>query len=328
MIASEPELRQTQEQLLQLQEALAELRNEVYTRNPERFRLMAESYIAEINMLRTRIDEYLGIRHALEAASDITIRISSASFAEGAAPTTVVSRTITALQRGLQRVGEFLARTRNTGTEGFSRASLARHFEFDVIAVVPGSFEVALKVSSPQSGAVPYEIAADALEKLGALIRQTGQVEIVPEQLRRIIPDLNFQLQVLQSLRELAPLQRRREYIVELGGSILRDERVVFTRRTRKQLADLIRTEVQDAVEEGIVREINLDRRTFIMKTQATTLRCRYQAPLEDQIKRLLDTRVSVHGRAVIAPDGSINYMTVREVRPVASESSGTATTR
>lgn len=68
-IANAAELRRTQEQLANLEEALSGLRIRVARENPERFRLMAASYIAEIEMLRKRVDDYIGVKAAREAGS-------------------------------------------------------------------------------------------------------------------------------------------------------------------------------------------------------------------------------------------------------------------
>jgi len=44
-----------------MEDALAELKAELAHRNPERFRVSSQSYIAEIRRTRAEIDAYLGI---------------------------------------------------------------------------------------------------------------------------------------------------------------------------------------------------------------------------------------------------------------------------
>jgi hypothetical protein len=56
MIVDDIELRRTRHQLEELETALADVKRRVYPLSRERFRLMSESYLSEIEMLRGRID--------------------------------------------------------------------------------------------------------------------------------------------------------------------------------------------------------------------------------------------------------------------------------
>lgn len=58
MIATEEQLKQTQEQLAILKEDLEDLRKEVFPINPARFHLMAEAYERQIGDLQKEIDDY------------------------------------------------------------------------------------------------------------------------------------------------------------------------------------------------------------------------------------------------------------------------------
>lgn len=316
MIANDAELQQTRNQLSQLEHAIAELRDHVYVQNPERFRLMAESYLDEIEKLRTRIDEYIGVELARDVSTDFIVRIRSPLLTEGTAPASVVSRTVDALQRGLQRMGEFVARAQFNVPDVITHRRLIRQFQLDVVVITSGSFQVGLRVTEEEEPSVSRESVKEAIRRFSEALRY-AQREENREAFQRLVPDVNFQLQVLQSLKEMAPSRRRKDYDIEFRGGFLRDEPIVFKTETRAHIAKLIRATTEEAHDTGVVREINLENRTFHVKTRATTLRCRYPARLEQEIKRTLDKGVEVFGVAKVETDGKIKYVTVRRVRIV-----------
>ena len=61
MTKNDSDLGYVREQLALAEGALPSLRNDVLPKNPERYRLMAESYVETILGLRADIDQYLGI---------------------------------------------------------------------------------------------------------------------------------------------------------------------------------------------------------------------------------------------------------------------------
>jgi hypothetical protein len=61
MIYNEQELASTEAQLSRLERALAALKAAVYPKSPERFFLMAEAYVDEIQKLRQEIDDFIGL---------------------------------------------------------------------------------------------------------------------------------------------------------------------------------------------------------------------------------------------------------------------------
>ncbi len=310
MIANERELQRTKEQRARLEDALAELRQQVYPQSLQRFRLMAESYIDEIEKLRNRIDEYLGIKAVREASSDFLLRIESENLLEGTAPAPVLTDAIRALQRATQKLGEYVAR-RELDQEEITPRRLSKKFELEVIAFAPGSFEVGLSVRAADEKPLPQEITAEVIERLNRAVSYVAHLDVTREGFRQIIPDLGSQLKVLHALSDLAPPQTRKELKIGFQSRFLPGESVILGPEVRRVVSELIRATIQEAEEVGVVREIDLDKRTFKIRTETTTLRCRYPRDLEEIVKGALDRRVRVAGRARVAPDGSIKYLTV-----------------
>lgn len=314
MIADQRELNATREQLTELETALVELHDKVYTRSPDRYALLAEGYAAQIKKLRAKVDEYLRISLPEESMSDLVIRIVGQDFAEGIASAQVVSRTLSALHRGWQRLGEYIARQQSTMSEGLpTRIVLAKNFELDVAAFSPGSFKINLNAALSRPD-VSSEATAATMESLAKVIEYVSEIDVHRQHFQAVIPELSFQFWILEAMKEIAPPSRGSSYEIEFGGRLLRGHRVSFGSETRAEILSAIRSTTQNASEVGVIREINLDTRTFIIRTQTTSLRCKFASQLEDKVKRVLDKPVKVTGHAFIRLDGTITNLKVREI--------------
>jgi hypothetical protein len=306
MIVNDLELDRTRAQLIEVETALSDLKRQVYDLSRERFHLMSESYLSEIEMLRGRVDEYLGITAARELSSDFILKISSPLLAEGIAPVFVVNRAIAGLQTGLQKLGEFVVKANHGFGTNIPSHILAQEFDLEVVAVAPGSFEVGLRLSGRGRIDIPRESFGEATQILIDTAIHVSHREATSEFLTERLPDLSSQLQVLQALKDISPSSRRREITVSLQARFLGEQIVTFTVDTRKYLASLIRSRRREAMEVGIIREIDLDKRTFKLRTTTTTLRCKYTDWADERMANGLDRRARVSGVAQIAPDGKI----------------------
>jgi primosomal protein N'' len=61
MIYTEAGLKKTQTMLVEMEQALNDLRREVKPISEQKYRIMAEGFISQIRQMREEIDEYLGI---------------------------------------------------------------------------------------------------------------------------------------------------------------------------------------------------------------------------------------------------------------------------
>jgi len=314
MIANDVELGRTRVQLIELETALADLKRRVYDLNRERFHLMSESYLSEIEMLRSRIDEYLGVTAARQLSSDFILKIESPSLAEGIAPAFVVNRAIGGLQAGLQKLGEFVVKARHGFGPNIPSHLLAQEFDLEVVSVAPGSFEVGLRLSSRGRIDIPRESFGEAAQILIETAVHVSRRDATPELMTELLPDLSSQLQVLHALKEISPSTRRKEITVSLQARSFGEQFVGFNVDTRKYLTSLIRSRRRDATETGVIREVDLDKRTFKLRTTTTTLRCRYSGWADDVMANALGHRARVSGIAEIAPDGRISSFAARRL--------------
>lgn len=315
MIADERELSATCTQLRELETALVDLRSKVYSRSPDRYALLAESYAIEIKRLRASIDEFLRIATPEENSSDLVVRILSDSFAEGVLSAQIVSRTLSALHKGWQRLGEYVSRRQASISHEFlpTRIVLAKNFELDVAAFSPGSFIISLNASldGPEAS---RESVTEAMESLTKVIECVSEIDTNSQKFEEMIPELSFRLWILEAMKEVAPPSRGASYQIEFRGRFLRGHTASFGPETRADILSTIRSTTQNASEVGTVREINLDTKTFTIRTQTTSLRCKFDPEMEERIKRALDRNVKVTGKAFIHLDGTIKNLKVRHI--------------
>lgn len=315
MIANAQQLEATRGHISRLEAAVSELQRSVYPVNPDRFAMMAESYVSELRRLRSEIDDFIGVASAIERTSDFIFRLESARDLVGLAPASIVTKGIGALQRGLQKVGEFVV-YRGVAERGQALLPrIAEQFELELVAANPGSFRVGLRVRP--SGHLPRVSDADkeaAAGRLAAVLRIVSRGENIDAGLGDELPDINLRLQVLQALKDVAPPRQRADYAVELSGRFLGNDRIVLDRQSRKIIVKVIRATRRDASQDGIIREIDLDRRNFQVRTPASSIRCQYSPELEEQVTAALNRRVRVIGSARVAMDGTLRLLQVREI--------------
>lgn len=306
MIVDEVELQRTRTQVAELETALADLRRRVYGPSPERFRLMSESYLHEIEMLRDRIDDYLGIKAARESISDFVLKFESPLLAEGMAPAMIVNRAVSGMQKGLQKLGEFVVKARHQFGQNIPSHIMAQEFDLEIVAVAPGSFEVGLRLSSSGRVELPPESFNETIQMFSQAATHVSNRDATPELWAELLPDLSSLFQVLHALKDIAPSNRRREITVGLQVRSSGNQFVRFDVNTRRYVSGLIRTRRREASETGVIREVDLDKKTFKLRTATTTLRCKWTRWDDNTMAEALDRRAQLTGTAQITPDGRI----------------------
>jgi hypothetical protein len=276
---------------------------------------MAEAHLEQIKILRTRIDEYLGIRLVRES-EDITLRLVSESYRAGVAPIHVITRTLSAIQKGWQRVGEYVARSKFDLNASISQGAAAKNFDLNVVAFSPGSFQIGLNAVPVKMTELSPETTNTAIHTFVRVLEYASSISTSREKFRQEIPDSAFQLEVLQAMKDVAPPRRGADYFIEFGGRILGPTRFVFGPETRDDIVSVIRSTQQHVTQTGLMRRLNLDNRTFVINTETMAVTCQYPANLQELVKEGLDRWVKVEGHAFMQIDGTIRTIKIRTIQP------------
>jgi hypothetical protein len=304
MIQNDDQLNQTRAAIADLEAAVASLKRDVLPVNPARFALMAEPAVDQIRELRAQVEEYVGITSAVSQEAEFWMRIAGPEIEIGDAPTSVVTAMLDILRLGVQSVAEFLQR----GAVGARpTASLKEACDLRIVGWMPGSVQVGLRlpeISSAEPGVPsPSERAREALALYLDAASWVGS-ETDPTELERTIPDPERRRLLLNQISRIVPRPRGAAETVELSGRRVTRGPIHLQRSSRQRvriaLLQTIREELVTA--RGLLREIDLDGRSFIVRDPEEAgkqTHCEISADADDLLeiaKESLDHPVEVSG--------------------------------
>lgn len=269
MIENDEQLNQTRLALADLESSLAALKRDVYLLNSQRFALMAEPIVDHISELRGQIDEYVGVNAAITETAPIWMRLKGEEIELGDAPTSIITKMLDTLRRGVQTVAEFLEKgvvsTRPT-------AAIKQACDLRIVAWMPGSVQVGLRLPEVDL----EEVGEEAQKALGLYLRAATWVgsEDDSANLESDLPDPHQRRLLLSQVERLVPRPQGSVESVELFGRGMPRGPVKLKRESRARVRQAIERTVKESLVvqeelvtvQGILREIDLDQRTFIIR--------------------------------------------------------------
>jgi hypothetical protein len=173
-----------------------------------------------------------------------------------------------------------------------------------MVDLVPGSVQVGLRLPDfPSSSFIDKDLPDTARQALALYLRAAtwaGSGEGL-ERLETEIPDPEQRRIVLNQIARLVPRPRGGLETVELSGRSVPEGTLKLRKDDRQRIRDAITRTVQEEITtaEGVLREIDLDQRTFIIRDleSGQETRCAVSAEgLLEIAKASLDHRVTVVG--------------------------------
>lgn len=315
MIRNVQELGQAVEQMGRMYRALASLRAEELPRSPGGFALMAEGPLDEIRQLREEIDAYAGVCDAQANAVDLWMRLEGPRLAWPDVPVSVLAAYLDSFRKGIRTVAEILVPGK---LETAARSSLRRLCDFRVTALETGSLRVGLRIPDEESpeylGARPVRAAVKEYVEVAAWAGSEALVETLDEK----ITDARRRRVLLDAVGHLAPPARGWVTSVELTGRAVGNSSPVrLTRSSKERIRAALATMAgsREETNEGIIREVDLDKRSFILRDGENEVFCSFDPELTESVKQGLDRRVIVRGERRLRPGRSAHgRLEVREL--------------
>jgi hypothetical protein len=328
MIANDNELRITRERLALAEAALDACRRDFLPHNEVQYRLFAGSTVDLILSIRADIDAYLGIG----PDPDLAISLEGQSVALGQTSASIVSRSIDTFRRGLQSVAAVLHADRQSDGVPGRAAWIERLCELSLVGVGPGSVQVFLDLSATADRLFAEEdrrFLDDTLTTLfDGLEWAAREGEAVPPSLERLSP--STRLSVLGVVSRLLPPQtgpvEQITYRRRSAGPARPPCRAALTRQSRQRVhreMERLAADRRFTVAEGVIRQIDLDAQTFILRERPegqADLPCAYPASLEETAKELLDRRVHVAGLLETSRSSQRSKMGAEAIEPIGGE--------
>jgi hypothetical protein len=299
MISNDRELDIVRQQIGRLENALQSLSKTVRPQSERQFRLMAEGYVDQLEVLRQEVEAYLGISAIKSPEPDVEVSIDDPEAALGDTRVSAVTKLADRFRRALRTTVEAVRDAMSpVDRQNLSDDFLDRLCDPPLQAVAPGSVKVQL--ASPQI-AVGSELYKQGLDLLALAARSaSGDVQATAQ--FQALP-LTHQKAALSAAKILAPDRGDLVGRVGLGGHFIGPEHhIQFDFKTRKRIIkrlSRIARESSTRKVEGVIREVDLDRRLFSLRetdTGLTVERCKYGKNFDSQIAGLIDKRVEVIG--------------------------------
>ncbi len=312
MIRNTAQLDQAVEQMGHMYQALAS----VYAKaaGTRQFPLFAEGPLDEIRKLREDIEAYAGVAEAMAQDAHLVMRLEGTCLVWPEAPSSVLTSFLDAFRKGIQTVAGL--------GEGGRRAHLTREIkeacDLRVTAIFPGSLQLALRI--PEEGVPDADMVAEDEARFDELVKQQDEntafvakaieeyIEIAawasseapPEVLVERFPDEDRRRVLLNAVKRLAPTAGCMVDCVVLSGRLAAGHPpVALTRLARERIARALKApaEEQVATHYGDLREIDLDKRSFVLRNvEGGRIAFRFRTALGEVAKEALDRPVSVTG--------------------------------
>jgi hypothetical protein len=303
MIQNDAQLERTREAIRQVEAALAALYRKKADILPDRFALMAEPVLDQLHSLRADIDAYLGVTEATAAVVPVWLRLKGPKIEMDNAPTSVITAMIDLLRVGIQAVAEYLVRR----TAGQRPTALIREAcDLRIVGLAGGSVQVGLSLPDLEPELFENDGVGVKVREAFDLYLQTAAwagTDETDESLEKRVPEAALRRLLLNQVARLIPRPRGQLEAVELSGRIVGPARVQLRKESRDKVRDAVTRTVQKVPVQasGVLREIDLDSRTFVIRDMKSPQETRCEIPQEDDdllliAKESLDYHVVVFG--------------------------------
>jgi hypothetical protein len=298
MISSDEELQQAVEQMQRLYRVLASQRRELAeVGNPGLFAVVAEGPLDLLHQLQQQVDVYVGVAALREQEADVWLRIHGPEIVWDDAPTSVLTAFVDSLRKGVQMVAEFV----DTGTLTTRPTNELKHAcDLRLVGLAPGSVQIGLRLPFTGAAAAKHAVAEAALARYLDVVAWAAADE--DRDIDAQIPDLPERKVLLNAVKPLLPPKRGGVDFIELRGRRVGNRPMRLTRQTHQRLDDALDRLVVAAdrieIRTGVLREIDLDERTFWIRRSddPAQIRCSFPDELYEVAKEAFDRSVSVSG--------------------------------
>ncbi len=299
-------------QLQRMYEALAALRRDVLPRDVRLFALMAEGTIAQIGDLEQQLRESVGLEQiTAEAETDVWIKAEGPDVTWPETRSSVLTNILDSVRKGIQNIAEHLLGYGASG--GRPLEILKQACDLEVIALQPGSLRVALRLPPATAGATVPESPSSSpearidLSKVGqALSDYLAAASWAASNedftlLDQHFADESYRKLLLAEVKRLAPRQKGSVDSISISGRFLpAHAEVRLTKSASKRIQSAIYRDLANPPQEheGLIRQVDLDDRTFSLRKldQVEEVCCAYSEEFQQTVKEALDRSVRVAG--------------------------------
>jgi hypothetical protein len=307
-IENEADLKSTLTALGTLYRGLDALRAE-FGNQPLRLRLLAEGPLDEIQRLEADLESYAAAFHSPSVTLWFTLIGGLARWAE--TPSRVLSGALDSLRKSIQSIAlyDLVGRTDRRPTRALLEAS-----DPELVLLKSGSLRIGLRwFHSGQTNLFRTEesAVAHALDSAVRAVRELDNrgVNALSDE------EPNRRRVIFRAIASLAPSRRSDVEAIALSGpQIGPDEAMLLSVRTNELAKAAIREVLspREAFYDGEIRELDLDRKTFYLRSVEDfgEIHCKARDVDFRRVREALDTQVRVFGAFESPPPRSAFLVT------------------
>jgi hypothetical protein len=223
----------------------------------------------------------------------LRLRVLGQGIQEGNVPGQVIKQTVTAVEKTLKRLVDYVLERDSSGRPP---EELRRLYALNAQQLAFGSFEIAFREPDRAQGALFGEEGAEqsrAFEAVKDLFNRGMQWAVSESQdLAALGSTVDEQRIVLQAIRELTPPSRGVVSHIEVSGRIVdkppaQPIRLPRTARHKvtRSLQRIQQTEMEAKDATGVVRELDLDKLSLVLRDERNEWPLRFESELLDDIR-------------------------------------------
>jgi hypothetical protein len=296
MIRSYEEKKYAEKQIDKLEKILMSFRDQLLPDREEQYKIMASYYVRKIRELREAIDEYTGLEYFNIKKSDLNIHIEGPIIRYGSAPISVVSSFLNNFRKTLQN---FYAALNELNYKTKFPKEIAMLSDFQLNDFQPGSINLSLSLPPYQTGLFENKSIEKSLETYFKIIKWACYND--DTYINNINDDIKEKLMV-NVIRTL-PDDKNINRITFYGDSVKSKEKLIINRNVRQKIIDTLNKnneELELVSIKGCVRELDLDKLTFLLRNvtgfNQTEVKCKLNDDIVEDIKEYFDSTVSING--------------------------------
>jgi|GEM_PF-6348310 len=318
MIQNDEEYQSTIQAITLTEKALLSLKRKVGQVNPEKYQILSQSYINYLTDLRFQRDSYLGMTSAEEDAIPLWMRLEGPHIHSGIISIDIIANFLKQIKNGVQRIAEYIDQDviRDTGRP---REDIRRLSNFNV-KILPGSIRVGFSYPTPIQQTL-YGVHDNPVKKAVEKLIICGEwcVGNRSEALESLFPNEIERYLVLTQLQNMIPKEGGEITSLELSGHAVGENLVIIKPEAKQKVKAALEKVIQPerVVEEGTMRNIDLDDESFYLRNRPDNLRdilCNYTYALQDDAISALNKKIQVIGSQHKDKFGKILHITVDEI--------------
>lgn len=260
MIRNIEEKKHAENRIKKLEDILESLKRKLLPDNEAQFKAMAEVYVRKIIELREQIEAYIGMDIVIIKEEDINLHINGPCIDYGSIPISVLSSYLDNLKKSIQKTYSIL--------NNISRAPqiISNLSDFRLMAYQPGSVNLALTLPESQISFFDEYSINNTLEVYFDILRWINS-GIKSDYIDRMDEEI-FEKLLINIVRTL-PDDKNITNVEICGNKIKNKEKIYLNAKSREivfNAIDKIEKKEQIVKLEGNIRELDLDKHTFILR--------------------------------------------------------------